>query len=356
MFCPNCGKEYSGVMRCPVCGQNANEDPATKSFEEKRKELRESGERYCPYCLSTDVVVNDRPPAPSGYLFSNTGGKLIGFLGVLMRDAEKREYGKVCICRTCGYGWREYRVHLMEKHRDYIARILKDDTSVAFPGINGSYLTVDYGKVVISLTEKKGCIIPLEDIDAVDYQLCLDSMPGRLSIRDRSHKKRRFPKNIAEAEKDRFTILFDSSYKGAYYRLYSALGLIAEENRAAETNNKYLKYLETILGGYSYYRCVGLDGAYIEINRGDIRIVHAKQGEYRMKYRDLAAVEFAEMLGPIPGRLTVLDREHAHCSVPSSLEEAREDPFTVHYHPNGTKDFRELYSVLSKIAEENKKV
>ena len=233
MNCPKCGTDSQNAKFCPECGQNLRQRTAEQTFEEKRKALQASGQMYCPNCLSTSFVVYKRDNGYNGLYFYNTSGKLIALLGMLLHKGQREEYGDKCVCQNCGYSWYSKRGLLLEKHRERISKLLGNYEKIICTGIDGAYLHLCEDQIMICLSEKKGCIIPYEELALVDHRESAGPFYGRLSIRDRAHMKQAIPKTFKAAKKDRFTILYAPDYLEGYQTVYSVLKAIAEDNKKA---------------------------------------------------------------------------------------------------------------------------
>ncbi len=234
MFCPNCGKDCGDANFCPGCGKDLREKTAEQTFEEKREALRSASRAYCPKCLSTSISISGQSQRYGYHSPARSAGAvIIEALGRVMQSVHDSEYGDKCVCMNCGNEWYTKRVALQERHRDHVSKILGEYTAFDFTGIDGSFLQVSEDRVMISLSEKDGCIIPYDELAIVDHRESTDPFYGRLSIRDRAHKHRPFPKTLEAAKKDRFTILYESRFLDSYRQAYSVLKAIIEENKKA---------------------------------------------------------------------------------------------------------------------------
>ena len=109
--------------------------------------------------------------------------------------------------------------------------ILRGKPQVRIAAVNGRYIEVNESGITVYRDKKRRVIIPLKELAAVEYRDCYGFIPGRLTIRDRAHLKKKLPADISQAEKDRFTILFEAPYRVSCYQLYTVLKKITEQNK-----------------------------------------------------------------------------------------------------------------------------
>ncbi len=234
MFCPNCGKDCKDFKFCPDCGRDLHERSEEQSVEKRREALEASGQAHCPKCLSTGISISGRSGEYSyPTIARSAAGAVINFLTRMMQFTHQSAYGDKCVCMNCGYEWYTKRIALQKKNESHIAKHLGEHAAFSFPGIDGSYIQIGEGRIIISPSEKDGCIIPYDELAVVDHREGTGPLYGRLTVRDRAHRHRPIPKTLDAAKKDRFTILYDPYYHDSYGKIYSALNAIIAENKKA---------------------------------------------------------------------------------------------------------------------------
>ena len=233
MFCPNCGHDCGEDRFCSQCGRELQANAAEQTFEDRKKQLQGEGVVYCPKCLSTSVIEKEKEYNYGGYPFYSTSAKAISLFGMLWKAGKKEAYGNLCICQKCKHKWYTKRGELQAKYEEYVSKILGECTKVNIAGIDGAYLQLTKDQVILHLSEKKGCIIPYDELAIVEHRESMGVFYGRLSIRDIVHMKKPFPKSYKAAKKERFTIMYAPEYLEGYRMVAAALKSIAEENRKA---------------------------------------------------------------------------------------------------------------------------
>lgn len=187
----------------------------------------------CPYCESAQVAVQ-KPSGHNSYLMCSADSKAGFLLAWFMRKAYQVEYGEVCTCGLCGAKWYSKRTALRKRQHEILGQALGSSYStIALSAPNGACLRLSQSGVTLFRAERKVWEIPYDEIASVCYQKSLGTLYGWLTLRDRAHRKRQLPQNARQAEKDRYTLLFDYMYGNAYYQVYLALKGIAEENKKA---------------------------------------------------------------------------------------------------------------------------
>lgn len=115
---------------------------------------------------------------------------------------------------------------------------------------------------------------------------------------------------------------------------------------------RHRERVHTFLEGRSAVKYPGQDGKVWQITEQSLHIFLSGE-ELTLPYDRLAAVDHRACNGPMYGRLTVWDEAHRRRRVPVNMEAAKKDRFTVLYTWDYKDAYRQLYSLLAAIAQEN---
>ena len=224
MYCPNCGRDCGSDRFCSDCGQQLNTYKVQQTFVERKKVLEESGQAYCPKCLSTGVTVLERK---NQYIHSPFAG-LFWLIRERMNARREKNDGMECVCMKCDYRWYTKRQAMREQSAKYVSRLWK-----RYPVSLESYIVLDEIGITLGHYEKVENLIPYEDIVAIEIRKGIGPLNGRLSIRDRQNKRRKFPRTLEEAKRDNLTVFYSEFWTKDLYQIYGAIKKIIAENKKA---------------------------------------------------------------------------------------------------------------------------
>jgi hypothetical protein len=118
---------------------------------------------------------------------------------------------------------------------------------------------------------------------------------------------------------------------------------------------RYAEHTEKLLGAYPALNFTGLDGTYLQLTKTQVMIKLSKRKGCVIRYDDLAMVDCRESKGLLYGRLTLRNRRGRRRPLPTTLDAARKDKFTILYTEGFQEGFAQVYAALNAIVEENKK-
>ena len=225
MFCPNCGKDCGEFKFCPECGQELQEDVATQTVVDRKKWLQAQGQLYCPKCLSTSVKVMEYK---NQYIYHSPFAALFWLIREMINKRLEKRDGLECICLKCDYRWHTKRQAMREKHALKTEKMWKK-----YPISLESYIELDEEGVTLENYGRMTWWIPYDEIAATEYRKGLGPLKGRLSVRHKGNKRKRFPRTFEEAKGDDFTVFFTEYWEKEMYQIYLALKAIADENKKA---------------------------------------------------------------------------------------------------------------------------
>lgn len=233
MFCPNCGRNCGNANFCSKCGQDLYPQMKPQTFANTEKNLRASGQVYCPRCLSTNVTVYEHNSGANKYLLIRGMFALAILIPALFRKALSSETGEKCFCKDCGNEWCADRTALYQKHEKILRRRLGSYSTIAIPAPEGTCLQLSQTGIRIYRSEKDSPVMSYDEITSVKYQESLGPLFGWLTLRDRANKNVPFPNVFAEAQQDELTIFYHYDYAKSFYQIFCALKEISEENKKA---------------------------------------------------------------------------------------------------------------------------
>ena len=235
MFCPNCGQDCGSAKFCSGCGQNllgkmnAENNGTGKAYNPTNEQCS------CPECHSSSVAVyEDNHIANEYLLYRSPVAKLIAIIAQLVRNKREKTCGVTCVCLNCDHRWYPKMRLLHEKHMKHISKLLRNNSYISFGGVGGTYITLDEHWITIYKSPTKKCAVQYEDLVSVDHRKGIGPSYGRLSLRDKKHRKKALPKTLARAQNDGLTILYDPSFAKGYELVNAVLNAIVAENRKAE--------------------------------------------------------------------------------------------------------------------------
>ena len=183
-------------------------------------------------CLSTSYVV-DKENSRTIY-YRTPVASLLQLIANLIKTGRKEKYGLRCTCLQCGNEWYTKRAALYSRYNEIVSKVLGPHSAMDFAGIEDTYLRLGENQVMIYLSEKKGCIVPYDELEIVSHRESIPPFYGRLSIRDRARRKKPLPKTLNAAKNDSLTILYAPDNLEQYQQVYAALRAIVEVNRGTQ--------------------------------------------------------------------------------------------------------------------------
>lgn len=187
----------------------------------------------CPKCGYTEFTTS-KVGDYNSYLAINNGYGLGLLLAYLFRKHFQKHYGDLCICNRCAHRWYAKRLSAICKNR----AIMTQHLGKAYPltdlvAPDGSGLRLDLDGLCMYRLNKKRLNIPFDELVAVDYHSDQDTPNHWLTIRHKAQIKRSFPRNLAQAQKDRLTVICSFGSEQLFYQVYLALHAVVEENKKA---------------------------------------------------------------------------------------------------------------------------
>ena len=223
MFCPNCGQDCGTAKFCSECGQNLDRT-SDKTFEACKKAMRESGQAYCPVCLSTSVTVLERK---NRYIHSPFGAMFWWIREGINHRSEKKD-GMECVCMKCDHRWYTKRQAMREQHARKTSELWK-----MYPISRESYIVLNDFGITMGHYGKLEYHTPYEEIVAVEHRKGIGPLNGRLSIRNRENRRRKFPNTFEKAKQDELTVFYNAFWEKDIETIYVALKQIVEANKNA---------------------------------------------------------------------------------------------------------------------------
>lgn len=224
MYCPDCGRDCGEDRFCSQCGRELQANVAERTFEDRKKQLQEEGAVYCPKCLSTGVTVLERK---NRYIHSPFGG-LFWLIRERMNTQSERRDGMECICMKCNHRWYTKLQAMREQHAKDISQLQK-----MYPVSLESYIVLDGVGITLGHYGKVEYLIPYEEITAIEFRKGIGPLRGRLSVRDRQNRRRKFPRTLEEAKRDHFTVFYNEFWTEGIYQIYCSVKKIIAENKKA---------------------------------------------------------------------------------------------------------------------------
>ena len=224
MFCPNCGRDCGEAIYCSNCGHRLQYETDQTSFAERKKTLQSSGQVYCPKCLSTGITVLERR---NRYIYSPFGG-LFWLIRERMNAQREKRDGMECVCMKCDYRWYTKLQAMREQYAKDMSQLQK-----MYPVSLESYIVLDEVGITLGHYGKVENLIPYEEIAAIEYRKGVGPLKGRLSVRDRGNRKRRFPRTLEEAKRDNLTVFYNEYWTNEVYQIYYSIRKIIEKNKKA---------------------------------------------------------------------------------------------------------------------------
>lgn len=120
-------------------------------------------------------------------------------------------------------------------------------------------------------------------------------------------------------------------------------------------HRRHRRHIRKVIRNYQSVDFSGIEGTFISVDEDYLWIHRPKKDAYAIPYYQLVAVEHREGIGPAYGRFTVRDERHKRRRMPKTLKAARRDDLTILYPTIARGGYRETYTALKAIIEENKK-
>ena len=235
MPCPHCGGMQVENGICTFCGVKLQEPQKRElTYEEKRKVLLAAQEMFCTECLSTSFTIEPYTGVRAGGRGQSWVVSVMQIIARAILSSRHNKYGERCTCSKCGHRWYNKRFFLYQKYKDIIAGFLdgyQKGKRMHVPGVNGSSLIVDGGGITICLAGEKEYVVPFSNLAVISHYASTSDKNGWFTLRDIKHRRKRIPKSIFEADKDRFTIIYDDNYQDSYSLLFEETSMIIAENR-----------------------------------------------------------------------------------------------------------------------------
>ena len=227
MFCPNCGRDCGDARFCSDCGTQVQQGSSNQSSAQENR-IR------CPWCSSLSVTRYRDPHLENEHLYCTTAvGKILSIAAQSRRKKEEKLYGHICECLQCGKRWYPQMINLHARHLSHISPLWYGGDGVRMPLTSNHTLQIDASGITLDRAEKGKCFMYYYELAAIDYNLKVNSLYGRLTFRDVSHKEKPFPKNLGQAKRDQYTLFFRTVDFPKIAPIYSALQKIIEENKKA---------------------------------------------------------------------------------------------------------------------------
>ena len=227
MFCPNCGRDCGDARFCSACGTQVQQGSSNQSSAQENR-IR------CPWCSSLSVMRYQDPHIVNEHLFYRTViGKILSIVAQLFREKQEKLYGHSCECLECGQRWHPKMIALEKRHWAYLKPFWKEKPGVAWRLTSNHTLQLDEGGITLDRSEKGKCSMSYYELAAIDYNLKVNYLYGRLTFRDVAHRRKPFPKNLEQAKRDKYTLFFRTVDFPKIAPIYSALQKIIEENKKA---------------------------------------------------------------------------------------------------------------------------
>ncbi len=115
---------------------------------------------------------------------------------------------------------------------------------------------------------------------------------------------------------------------------------------------KYRFQLHQVLGDQAQVQCPGINQQTLTMGLDTVTIAHPPQKK-TVFYKNVVVAVHREPAGDLFGYLTVRDMTNKKLPIPTSYEEAQNDPMTILYEPEYVPYYRTVYKGLKEIAEIN---